>query len=93
MTANQTLLVFTVAFWVLLSAVIKVSNIVQGRRFSDGPSLIPVIPIFPLLALSIGMVANRFISPFGTVVIVIAHVGWIGFATIMIMRSPKDRAS
>jgi hypothetical protein len=89
MTSNQLLLWFIGGFWVLLYCALKLDNLWRGRRFSDGPSLIPVVPIFPIVGLGIGAVLNYAMSPWGTVAVIVLHVGVLGFALIGIWMHPS----
>jgi hypothetical protein len=40
------LVLFLVVFWGGLVAAIKIENSKAGKRWSDGPSFVPVIPVF-----------------------------------------------
>jgi len=88
MTANQSLILFVAIFWLSLWLAIKVSHLVNGRPLSDGPSLIPAVPIFPLVAVALGAAVNWLASPTGTIAVVFIHVGWIVYATFAILRGP-----
>ena len=66
MTANNWLIVFLIAFWVLCAAGVKFDNWSAGKRWSDGPSLFPLIPTLPGFAFAVGWVVNEAISPWGS---------------------------
>ncbi|GAB2189781.1 hypothetical protein MAH1_13890 [Sessilibacter sp. MAH1] len=51
----------------------------NGKPFSDGPSLIPIIPIFPVIALLIGIYINKILPYAGAVLFVITHFGYIAY--------------
>ena len=92
MTANQLLLWFILGFWVLLYLALKLENLLRGRRFSDGPSLIPVVPIFPLIAFGLGVALNDAKSPWGTIVVIALHAGFLMFGLISIWMHPSKPA-
>jgi hypothetical protein len=78
--ANKILFLFVVGFWLFLVAAMKLDNWRRGRSWSSGPSLIPVIPFFPALALAVGWALNLICSPWGTVLAIGFHCGLVGFA-------------
>jgi hypothetical protein len=73
--ANLSLLVFVVGFWALFAIGIKYSNWRAGKRWHDGPSLVPVIPMLPILAILVGAAINFFASPWGLWTVIGLHVG------------------
>lgn len=77
MSANSGLVLFLFAFWGIFIAAVTLSNWRAGKRWSDGPSLIPVIPIFPVVAGSVGWFVNLTASPWGSWGIAGLHVGWL----------------
>ncbi len=85
MTANAQLCLFLVFFWSLLSGWVKLSNWREGKRFSDGPSLIPLIPFVPLITGLVGWLVNEFASPWGTWGVVGLHSGTLVVGLICIM--------
>jgi hypothetical protein len=90
MTADQTLLAFVFLFWLFLVVTVKGSNLVGGKRWSDGPSFIPLIPVLPLLAIFVGWVINHFAPFWGTGVVVLAHTGWLGVTLVMMWHLHAD---
>jgi hypothetical protein len=92
MTANQLLLWFVVGFWVLLYSALKFENFLRGRKFSDGPSLVPLVPLFPFVALGLGAVLNHTKTPRGTIIVIALHVGFLAFGLIAICRHPSKPA-
>jgi hypothetical protein len=82
LTANDWLLAFVLAFWTLLALAVKLSNWWVGKAWSDGPSLIPVIPCFPVAALILGAILNTFAAPWGLWVIVGVHLAYWPVAVI-----------
>jgi hypothetical protein len=82
-TANNALVLFLAVFWGGLATVVKITNLLAGKRWSDGPSLIPVIPLHPLAAGMVGWLVNLVVSPWGSWLICALHVGWIVVAAIV----------
>lgn len=68
--------VFLFIYWAFIFTSIKISNIIAHRRFSDGPSLIPVFPILPVFMLAIAAAINAMFLPFGTVAVVVTHIAY-----------------
>ncbi len=89
MTANVALVLFLIAFWGLLATAVKVGNWWAGRRWSDGPSLIPMIPFVPAVAGGVGWLVNVFASPWGSWGVVSLHVGWLVVSLGGTMRHPR----
>ena len=91
MTANTSLVAFLVAFGALLWIAVKLNNVLSGKRFSDGPSLVPVIPLLPLFMLAAGVLVNFLASPWGTIGVTAIHFGWLTVATASIWIAGRNR--
>ena len=74
------LLTFLLAVWALwfVSCVAEasLSDIRRGvpKEQRHGVSLFPVIPLFPLVAWGVGLLVDRFVSPWGTYLIAAFHL-------------------
>ena len=88
MIANAWLVLFLAAFWGLLTAGVKLSNWRAGKRWSDGPSLFPMIPVFALIAGVGGWLVNLVVSPWGSWGIAGLHLGWLVVSLVLIWRHP-----
>lgn len=89
-TANLALWVFIVAFWFTIWAAIKISHLLAGRPLSDGPSLIPVVIVYPIVAFVLGAAINYFLTPWGTIAIIIHHLA-TAFWRIVTCPHPKPQ--
>ena len=74
---TQACALFLIGFWLLVYLTIQVSHLIARRPLSDGPSLIPVVPILPAIALGIAAAFNAILPPFGTVLVVLFHFGYL----------------
>ena len=93
MTANQTLLAFTCGAWFLFYAFIKVGIMLQGKRFTDGPSMFPVIPIIPVGLIACGAAVNAFLPPWGTILVVAAHLAYVVWTVVRDIRHSRESDS
>ena len=73
--ADLSLFAFVVVFWALFAASVKYSNWRAGKHWHDGPSLVPTIPMLPILAILVGVAINFFASPWGLWIVVGLHMG------------------
>ena len=73
---TQACALFLIGFWIVVYLTIQTSHLIARRPLSDGPSLIPVVPILPAIALAVAAAINAVLSPFGTVVVVVFHLGY-----------------
>jgi hypothetical protein len=89
MGINQELLKFIFGFWFLLFVAIKALNLIQHRKFSDGPSLIPVIPIIPLSSFLLGWLINLIAPPWGLYCIVALHLSYLAYVIRETVHPPK----
>lgn len=64
---------FLLAFWFLAFHGIKLSHLIARRPLSDGPSLIPVFPVLPAIALAVAAAINAVFSPVGMLLVVVIH--------------------
>jgi hypothetical protein len=76
-TPNDYLFAFVVIFWLAVFGWVKVSNWRAGKRWGDGPSLIPVIPTIPAAAFVLGWAVNAVASPWGLWVVVGLHATFV----------------
>ena len=92
MTANAGLVLFLIAFWGALAAWVKIENWWAGKRWSDGPSLIPLIPFLPMLAGVVGWLGNLVASPWGSWGVAGLHVGllFVGLTLMRMYSSPPQ---
>jgi hypothetical protein len=88
MTANVGLLLFLAAFWGLIASAMKVSNWRAGRRWSDGPSLFPMIPMFAFVAGVVGWLVNLAVAPWGSWGVALLHVGWLVVSLALLWLHP-----
>ena len=84
---TQACFLFLIGFWLLVYLTIQVSHLIARRPLSDGPSLIPVVPILPAIALAVAAALNAFLPPFGTVVVVLFHFGYLIWSVFQIRRA------
>ena len=92
MTPNAALVMFVVIVWSSLWLTVKISHIYHGRPWTDGPSFVPVIPVFPALAVLVGAWLNKWLPPYGTIGIVVLHVAFVGLPLIHIWTTDRDNA-
>ena len=91
MTANQCLLLFVIVFYSGLVVAVKVSNWRAGKLWSDGPSLIPIIPLFPAAALLVGWLVNLAAAPWGSWGVAVFHVGGLVAGLFVVSRRPAPK--
>jgi hypothetical protein len=91
LTANEALLLFLVAFWGGFCFLTKVENLRAGKSFSDGPSLVPVIPFFPAVAFGIGWAVNLVAAPWGSWAIAALHAGVIAIVVVAMAVENRGR--
>jgi hypothetical protein len=90
MLADGVLVHFVYGFWGLLAAAVKVSNWLAGKSWSDGPSLLPMFLVFPLIAVIMGWMINQIASPYGTCVVAGIHLISIpGCLVVMWWYNPR----
>jgi hypothetical protein len=82
MTANMWLILFLIAFWVLIWIALKVNHLIHRRPLRDGPSLIPVVPLVPIAGFGAGWLLNLAFAPAGTIAVVSLHLGYVIYAVI-----------
>ncbi len=90
MTADAWLFLFLAVFWVCLVAWVKFENWKVGKRWSDGPSLIPVIPCFPLFAWGLGWLLNMALPWLETLLIACSHLGYVAVTAVSIWLSSRS---
>jgi len=93
MTANIGLVAFLFAFWGLLWVSTRVGNFLSGRRFNDGPSFVPLVPVLPLLLFGVGVLVNLGISPWGTIGVAAIHFGWLAVTALLIWTNSRKRTN
>lgn len=91
MTANAWLGIFLVAFWTVVYLAVRAGNLTHGRRFSDGPSLIPTIPFFPLVFFGLGWLLNLCFAPAGTVMVILIHLGYLIYGVCCLPSTAKRK--
>jgi hypothetical protein len=79
---NVILVVFVWLFWVLLATVFNAWGWIVGRR-SGGPSLLPVLLVYPPAAIGVGVAINYAASPWGTWLILGLHLTWVSLAILL----------
>jgi hypothetical protein len=89
MTANAWLVIFLFAFWIGLWLFVKIDHLVHGRPLSDGPSFIPVVPVFPLVAYALGWLLNWLMPWLGTGIIAATHIGYLCVAGVSAWRGSR----
>lgn len=75
--ANASLAIFLIVFWTALWLFVKVDQLAHRRPLSEGPSFLPIVPVFTLIAFGIGWLFNGLISWVGTGIIAAIHVGYL----------------
>ncbi|WP_269539055.1 hypothetical protein [Cerasicoccus fimbriatus] len=83
---------FLIVFWAGLYLSVKIINLKEGRKWSEGVSFIPVIPVFPLVAFGAGALLNWMWTYLGTVTVVVAHVAVLSIGIIKEMKRCKGAA-
>jgi hypothetical protein len=84
LTPYNSLIPFTFCFWVVAWASIKLSNLLAGRPLSDGPSLLPLILVFPPATLLLGVALNWIYPYLGTAIVICSHVAYIIYGLFFI---------
>ena len=89
MAADAWLVLFIAFFWGCIIAWVKLDNWRLGKRWREGPSLTPVIPILPLLALGVGWILNMAMPWTGTLLVICSHLGYVAVTSVSIWLSSR----
>lgn len=68
---------FLFGFWLFIYLAIKISHLIARRPWSDGPSFIPVVPLLLIISIAIAASLNAFLTPYGTVFVIVVHFAWL----------------
>jgi len=85
MNSNILLTVIVVAFWLGLAIAVKASK--------STTSLFPIIPFAPGILWLVGIVVNKFHSPWGTVAITGIHLLLLLLFGFLLLRWRKEKKS
>lgn len=80
MTPDASLIAFVLLFWIGIWLFVKIDNLSHGRSFGSGPSFIPAIPVFSIVAICLGWLLNWWLPWLGVAVVVAVHIGYLFFA-------------
>lgn len=87
---TKLLIGFLTVFWAGLYLSLKLINLKEGRKWGEGVSFIPVIPIFPVVAFGIGALLNWILTYLGTVTVAVSHIAILSFGIIKEMKRSKS---
>lgn len=74
---NVVCFAFVYIFWTLLWGLVSVGKWIDGRSLDDGPSMMPLILVFPVVFPAIAAAINFVVAPYGTIAVIVMHLGYI----------------